>query len=196
MKYTHLILIIFLLFSCQENSTIDYQITETDQLDELSIYQLPSEWKTQYGESIEFKNLKGKTLVVVMIYTSCKTACPRLVADMRMIEEKVTGKKGKDIQYVLVSIDPKNDTPEKLKAFAKENGLEDQKWLFLQGNEDDVRDFANIMAVKYKQISPIDFSHSNIISVFDKHGVMKFQKEGLGLENDEIVENILAIAKL
>lgn len=196
MKYTHLILIIFLLFSCQENSTIDYQITETDQLDELSIYQLPSEWKTQYGESIEFKNLKGKTLVVVMIYTSCKTACPRLVADMRMIEEKVTGKKGKDIQYVLVSIDPKNDTPEKLNAFAKENGLEDQKWLFLQGNEDDVRDFANIMAVKYKQISPIDFSHSNIISVFDKHGVMKFQKEGLGLENDEIVENILAIAKL
>ncbi|WP_304517111.1 SCO family protein [Cecembia rubra] len=196
MKYTHLILIIFLLFSCQENSTIDYQITETDQLDELSIYQLPSEWKTQYGESIEFKNLKGKTLVVVMIYTSCKTACPRLVADMRMIEEKVTGKKGKDIQYVLVSIDPKNDTPEKLKAFAKENGLEDQKWLFLQGNEDDVRDFANIMSVKYKQISPIDFSHSNIISVFDKHGVMKFQKEGLGLENDEIVENILAIAKL
>ncbi|PSL07783.1 SCO family protein [Cecembia rubra] len=196
MKYTHLILIIFLLFSCQENSTIDYQITEIDQLDELSIYQLPSEWKTQYGESIEFKNLKGKTLVVVMIYTSCKTACPRLVADMRMIEEKVTGKKGKDIQYVLVSIDPKNDTPEKLKAFAKENGLEDQKWLFLQGNEDDVRDFANIMSVKYKQISPIDFSHSNIISVFDKHGVMKFQKEGLGLENDEIVENILAIAKL
>lgn len=196
MKYIHLIPIIFLLFSCQENSKKDYQIKGTDQFDELSIYQLPTEWNTQYGEKIEFKNLKGKTLVVVMIYTSCKTACPRLVADMRMIEAKVTEKKGKDIKYVLVSIDPKNDTPEKLKAFAMENGLEDQKWLFLQGNEEDVRDFANIMAVKYKQISPIDFSHSNIISVFDKHGVMKFQKEGLGLENDEIVANILAIAKL
>lgn len=195
MKYYSLLLIAFLLFSCQENNSMENQVEETGQFDELSIYQLPSEWNTQYGESIEFKDLKGKPLVVVMIYTSCKTACPRLVADMRMIEEKVSGKKGKDIQYVLVSIDPKNDTPEKLKVFAKENGMEDQKWLFLQGTEDGVRDFANIVAVKYKQINPIDFSHSNIISVFDKDGVMQYQKEGLGLENDEIVNKILIIAK-
>lgn len=195
MKYYSLLLIAFLLFSCQENNSMENQVEETGQFDELSIYQLPSEWNTQYGESIEFKDLKGKPLVVVMIYTSCKTACPRLVADMRMIEEKVSGKKGKDIQYVLVSIDPKNDTPEKLKVFAKENGMEDQKWLLLQGTEDGVRDFANIVAVKYKQINPIDFSHSNIISVFDKDGVMQYQKEGLGLENDEIVNKILIIAK-
>lgn len=195
MKYYSLLIIAFLLFSCQENNAVESQLEETGQFDELSIYQLPSVWNTQYGESIEFKDLKGKPLVVVMIYTSCKTACPRLVADMRMIEEKVSGKKGKDIQYVLVSIDPKNDTPEKLKAFAKENGLEDQKWLFLQGTEEGVRDFANIVAVKYKQINPIDFSHSNIISVFDKDGVMQYQKEGLGLENDEIVNRILTIAK-
>ncbi|MFC0263172.1 SCO family protein [Fontibacter flavus] len=195
MKYFSILMIAFLLFSCQENNTLENQLEETGKFDELSIYQLPSVWNTQHGESIEFKDLKGKPLVVVMIYISCKTACPRLVADMRMIEEKVSLKKGKNIQYVLVSIDPINDTPEKLKAFAKENGMEDQKWLFLQGTEDGVRDFANIVAVKYKQINPIDFSHSNIISVFDKDGVMQYQKEGLGLENDEIVNKILIIAK-
>lgn len=164
-------------------------------MDDLSIYQLPSLWNTQDGKTIEFKNLKGKPLVVVMIYTACRTACPRLVADMRMIEEKVSSNKGKDIQYVLVSIDPKNDTPERLKAFAKENGMENEKWLFLQGTEDGVRDFANILAVKYKQINPIDFSHSNIISVFDRQGVMKYQKEGLGLVSEEIVNKIVAVAK-
>lgn len=170
-------------------------MSQEEAMDELSIYQLPSAWNTQDGRTIEFKDLKGKPLVVVMIYTACRTACPRLVADMRLIEEKVSGKIGKDIQYVLVSIDPKNDTPEKLKAFAKENGMEAQKWLFLQGTEDGVRDFANILAVKYKQINPIDFSHSNIISVFDKDGVMQYQKEGLGLESDEIVNRIVTVAK-
>jgi protein SCO1 len=195
MKCLFLIIIAFHLLSCQENNSKKEELIENEQFDELSIYQLPSVWNTQSGERIEFKDLKGKPLVVVLIYTSCKTACPRLVADMRMIEEKVSGKKGKDIQYVLVSIDPKNDTPEKLKAFAKENGMEDKKWLFLHGSEEDVRDFANIMAVKYKQINPIDFSHSNIISVFDKHGVLQYQKEGLGLENDEIVNRILTTAK-
>lgn len=195
MKYFCLILLLILIFSCQEKEIIKDTINPEEVMDDLSIYQLPSLWNTQDGQTIEFKDLKGKPLVVVMIYTACRTACPRLVADMRMVEEKVSGKKGKDIQYVLVSIDPKNDTPEKLKVFAKENGMDDQKWLFLQGTEDGVRDFANIMAVKYKQINPIDFSHSNIISVFDRRGVMKYQKEGLGLVGEEIVNKIVAVAK-
>ncbi|SMD45993.1 protein SCO1/2 [Aquiflexum balticum DSM 16537] len=195
MKYLSLLLVAFILFACQEKIQHKPVTQDEKDWDELSIYQLPSVWNTQDGATIEFKELQGKPLVVVMIYTACKTACPRLVTDMRMIEEKVSSKKMKDVQYVLVSIDPINDTPEKLKDFAKENGMDGIQWLFLQGTEDGVRDFANIMAVKYKQINPIDFSHSNIISVFDRTGVMQYQKEGLGLVNDEIVNKIVAIAK-
>lgn len=42
----------------------------------------------------------------------------------------------------------------------------------------------------------MDFSHSNIICVFDKEGVLQYQKEGLGLENDEIINQILKISKI
>ena len=54
-----------------------------------SIFNLSSLWKTQNNQEIELKDLKGDVLVVVMIYTSCKAACPRLVADMRNIHAKV-----------------------------------------------------------------------------------------------------------
>lgn len=185
-----------LLLSCQEAPKESIVTSEEETLDEMSIFQLPSVWNTQEGKQIEFKDLQGEPLVVVMIYTSCRTACPRLVADMRGIEAGVAAKNTLGIKYILVSIDPKNDTPEKLKAFAKENGMEGPQWLFLQGTEDGVRDFANILAVKYKEISPMDFSHSNIISVFDKKGVMRYQKEGLGLENHEIISSIIETSKL
>lgn len=185
-----------LLASCQEAPKESITAPEEETMDEMSIFQLPSVWNTQEGKQIEFKDLQGEPLVVVMIYTSCRTACPRLVADMRGIEAVVAEKETKGIKYVLVSIDPKNDTPEKLKAFAKENGMDGPQWLFLQGTEDGVRDFANILAVKYKEISPMDFSHSNIISVFDKKGVMQYQKEGLGLENQEIISSIIETSKL
>ena len=56
---------------------------------DLSIYNLPSKWTNQNGENLEMKDLKGKVLVMVMIYTSCKSACPRLVADMRNIEKRL-----------------------------------------------------------------------------------------------------------
>ncbi|PRY84559.1 SCO family protein [Mongoliibacter ruber] len=195
MKYLGIFIAALFLISCQEKPQQAQLDFEEESWDELSIYQLPSVWNTQEGETIEFKELQGKPLVVVMIYTACRTACPRLVADMRIIEERVSSKKMKDVQYVLVSIDPVTDTPEKMSQFAIENGLNGPQWLFLQGTEDSVRDFANIMAVKYKQINPIDFSHSNIISVFDRNGVMQYQKEGLGLVNDEIIKKIVTIAR-
>tara|TARA_R110000737_G_scaffold266804_1_gene274407 strand:+ start:516 stop:1094 length:579 start_codon:yes stop_codon:yes gene_type:complete len=189
--------LVVLLQGCKEQTT-STSITpeEVKELNEMSIYNLPSNWNTQNGNQISFIDLKGQPLVVVMIYTSCQTACPRLVADMRFIEEKVGTKAGTQPRYVLVSIDPLVDTPERLKKFAAENEMNADQWLFLQGTEDSVRDFANILSVKYKKINPMDFSHSNIISVFDKEGVLQYQKEGLGLENDEIVNQILEISKI
>ncbi|WP_339926031.1 SCO family protein [uncultured Cyclobacterium sp.] len=194
---TLILTLVLLLHGCKENTT-STKITpkEGKELNEMSIYNLPSNWNTQDGNQIAFIDLKGQPLVVVMIYTSCQTACPRLVADMRFIEEKVGTKAAKQPRYVMVSIDPLVDTPERLKKFAAENHMNEDQWLFLQGTEESVRDFANILSVKYKKINPMDFSHSNIISVFDKEGVLQYQKEGLGLENDEIVNQILEISKI
>lgn len=171
------------------------EIVLATDISESSIFNLTSEWKTEENKSIHLEDLRGKTLVMVMIYTTCKAACPRLVADMRNIEAKIPKKYNSDLQYVLISIDPKNDTPEKLKVFAKENYMDDEHWTFLQGTEESVREFANVLAVKYKQISPLDFSHSNIISVFNPEGELVHQQEGLGVDNKETVASILETVK-
>ena len=160
------------------------------ELPELSIYNLPATWTTQDGEDIELQELRGKVLVMVMIYTSCKAACPRLVADMRNIEKQVPAEDLDKVQFIMVSIDPENDTPEKLKEFSKENVMEDDHWMFLRGTPEDTREFAAVLAVNYKKITPVDFSHSNIISVFDTRGVMVHQQEGLGVDNEETIEAI------
>ncbi|NVK08674.1 MAG: SCO family protein [Tenacibaculum sp.] len=171
------------------------EIALATDISESSIFNLTSEWKTEENKSIHLEDLRGKTLVMVMIYTTCKAACPRLVADMRNIEAKIPKEYNEDLQYVLISIDPKNDTPERLKAFAKENFMDDEHWTFLQGTEESVREFANVLAVKYKQISPLDFSHSNIISVFNPEGELVHQQEGLGVDNKETVASILETVK-
>ncbi|WP_147678264.1 SCO family protein [Algibacter pacificus] len=162
-----------------------------DNISEESIFNLTSNWHTEENKTIQLKELKGKTLVMVMIYTSCKAACPRLVADMRNIEAQLPDDKIKDLQFVLISIDPTTDTPERLKSFAIENMMDGEQWMFLQGTESGVREFANVLSVKYKEISPIDFSHSNIISVFNPAGELIHQQEGLGVDNKETIASIL-----
>lgn len=162
----------------------------SEELPDLSIYHLPSSWINQDDREIELEDLRGKVLVVVMVYTSCKSACPRLVADMRNIESQMPEEYLDKLQFIMISIDPQSDTPERLKNFSQENKMTDEHWMFLRGSEADTREFAAVLAVSYKQISPIDFSHSNIISVFDNNGVLVHQKEGLGVDNEETINAI------
>lgn len=178
-----------------EEATDIETVATTDTFPDMSIFNLPSNWTTQDGEEIELKDLQGKVVAMVMIYTSCQAACPRLVADMRNIERQIPEDKKDQIQYVFVSIDPEVDTPERLKAFAIENKMDSDEWLFLRGSEEDTREFAAVLAVSYKRITPIDFSHSNIISIFDKQGEMVHQMEGLGVDSKETIQAIIDHAR-
>ena len=163
------------------------------EISDISIYNLPETWTTQNGNDVQWKDFKGNVLVVVMIYTSCKAACPILIADMRDIRKTVDASDmphKKKVKYILVSIDPKVDTPEHLKKFAQESGMDDDQWVFLRSDEEKTREFAAVLAVNYKQISPVDFSHSNIISVFNAEGELAAQQEGLGIDRTSIVQEI------
>ena len=169
------------------------EVTKATEISDISIYNLPETWTTQNGNDIQWKDFKGNVLVVVMIYTSCKAACPILIADMRDIRKTVDASDmphKKKVKYILVSIDPKVDTPEHLKKFAQESGMDDDQWVFLRSDEDKTREFAAVLAVNYKQISPVDFSHSNIISVFNADGELAAQQEGLGIDRTSIVQEI------
>lgn len=172
----------------QKEEKVAYE--ENEEISETSIFNLTSRWHTQDNEEILLKDLMGKPLVVVMIYTSCQAACPRLVADMRNIEADLSDSYKNKITYLYVSIDPSVDTPETLKTFAIANFMDDDNHVFLNGSEEDVREFSNVLAVKYKEISPIDFSHSNIISVFNAGGELEHQQEGLGIDNESTIKAI------
>lgn len=189
-------LLLWSLQSCKDQKSEEIQKpSEKKEISDLSIYNLPSKWTNQNGNDIELKSLRGNVLVMVMIYTSCKSACPRLVADMRSIEKKLDKQTKKNVKLILVSIDPKTDTPERLKSFAISNKMNHEPWIFLRSTEENTREFAAVLAVNYKKISPIDFTHSNIISVFNSEGELVFQQEGLGVDNEKTVATINDEAK-
>ncbi len=171
----------FAMLSCSKKA---------EEINPNSIYNVSSKWENQDGKKITFSDLKGKVLVTAMIFTSCKTACPRLTAEMRTIAQKVGKVDSEDIQYMLISIDPETDSPKVMKAYLEANKFDEKQWAFIRSNEADTRELANIMAVRYKEISPIEFSHSNIISVYSKKGILAYQKEGLDSSDDAVVNEI------
>lgn len=186
-KMFSILFITLILFACKDNKTNTQNVNEP--LPSNSIFNLTSQWQNQNGDSLHLRDLQGKTLIVVMIYTTCKTACPILVAKMKSIESKIDRKNIDKVSLVLVSIDPETDTPEHLKEFSIKNNMEGSQWVFLRSDENSTQEFANVLAMKYKKISPIDFSHSNIISVFKSNGLLESQEEG-DIDVDKVVATV------
>ena len=186
-KFLFLLFFALMLFSCNEKK--EEVVDNVNTVPKESIFLLDSKWKNQEGKELQLRDLKGKNLVVVMIFTSCQTACPILVADMQKIAAKIDPKKTDENTMVLVSIDPDNDTPEVLKKYAEERKMDAKHWTLLTSDMESIRELANVLAVKYKKISPILFSHSNIITVFNKNGEMIKQVEGT-VNSEEVAKTV------
>jgi protein SCO1/2 len=153
-----------------------------------SIYMLTDTFQTQDNKNVTLASFAGKPTIVGMIFTNCTYACPRLTADIKDIEQQLKDKEG-DVNYLLVSFDSKRDGPAQLKKFAENSGL-DKNWTLLHGSEDAVRTLSVLLNVQFEKDGEGNFSHSNIISVLDKDGVLVYQKEGLNAEHEQTVSTV------
>lgn len=156
-----------------------------------SLYQLESKWQTHTGKTIHLSTLGGQPQVLAMVYASCKNACPRIIADMKRIQTGSADFPG-GVRYILVSIDPEIDTPQRLAELSRKSKLDDQ-WLLLRGSPDDVLELAALLGVRYRKISEKDYAHSNLITVLNAQGEITHRQQGLGVDP---AQTLAALEKL
>lgn len=153
-----------------------------------SLFNLKSHWQDQSGKDFTLSALAGQPAVVAMTYSHCKSSCPLIVEDMKRIESETKSAK---LRFVLVSFDSKRDTPGELKKFAAQRKLDPAHWLLLHGSPGQVRELAAVLGVRYREDEQGEFDHSNIISLLDDKGVIRYQQIGL----NENIETTIAQAK-
>lgn len=93
----------------------------------------------QNGVSMRFRrDVVGDHIVVVdFVSTRCTTLCPMLTAILSGLQQKLGDRLGKDVWLVSVSIDPVNDTPPQLKAYASTHHA-GSGWVWLAGRKESV----------------------------------------------------------
>ena len=77
--------------------------------------------------------LKGKVWVADFIFTNCQGPCPRMSTQMSRVQAALSDVP--DIRFVSFTVDPVNDTPEVLAAYAKRYAATPDRWFFLTGTE-------------------------------------------------------------
>jgi protein SCO1 len=93
----------------------------------------------QNGEKVRFYSdvLKGKTVIVNAFFTTCTSVCPPMNRNMEKIQEVLGDRVGRDVFLVSITVDPKVDTPERLKEYAKKFHA-GRGWIFLTGKKENL----------------------------------------------------------
>jgi cytochrome oxidase Cu insertion factor (SCO1/SenC/PrrC family) len=90
----------------------------------------------QNGRKIHFYTdlIKGQTVAINFIFTTCTTICPPLGATFARVQKELAGR---DARLISISVDPATDTPERLKAWG-EKFHAGESWTFVTGNKPQV----------------------------------------------------------
>lgn len=145
-----------------------------------SLYQLGSSWKNQNGEPVRLESLAGRPRLISLLYTSCISACPMLVSDMKSLVSQLSKSERDKIGLAVFSFDPDRDTPEALTKFASKLKLDPKQWTLLSPmRASDVTEIAAALGVQFKKLESGDYIHSNVIFLLNEKGEIVAQKEGL-----------------
>lgn len=154
-----------------------------------SIYQLDSTWTKASGGEMKLSELAGSPVVVLMFYATCQSACPMLITDVKTIEASLSDDARDETKFLLVTFDPENDTPEVLNGIREMYEIGDE-YTLLHGSTSDVRELAAVLGIQYRERSDGHFTHTNLITLLDREGVVTTRVEGLRQSGDPIVQAV------
>lgn len=140
------------------------------------------------GQQVALADFRGKPLLINFVYTSCSSVCPTIVQTLDAAVGAAQEALGKDsFAVVTIGFDVRNDTPERMRAFARAQGVDRPGWQFLSGDAATVEALAEQVGfVVYP--APQGFDHMALTTIVDQDGVIYRQIYGGVFEAPAVVE--------
>jgi protein SCO1/2 len=127
----------------------------------------------QNGAPFSSERMQGKLWVANFFFTSCEGICPTINGAVARFAEKIRGQS--PVEFVSMSVDPKNDTPAVLKEYAAKFKADPSRWHFLTGAEGEVE---KVMA-SFKLGSFDDpINHTSRLVLVDEKGRVRGYYQG------------------
>lgn len=128
------------------------------------------EFINQGNQKITQQILENKVTVVNFIFTSCPTICPKQTQQLQKIQEKTKGLE--HYNQLSFTVDPKRDSPEKLKLFGEKYHVDFSNWHFLRADQNVVYDLGMngfYLGMGKDNLAEGGFFHSSNIVLVDQN---------------------------
>lgn len=123
----------------------------------------------QDGRRLKFYTdlVRGKTVAINFVFTTCTTICPPLGATFARVQRELGERAGRDVHLISVSVDPATDTPERLKSWGAKFKAA-PGWTFVTGAKPDMDELLRALAASTAR--PEDHTPTLLI-INDQKGV-------------------------
>ncbi len=140
------------------------------------------------GQFFELSGLRGKPLVVNMIYTSCHHVCPTITKNLASAVDIASEALGDDtFSVITVGFDWAVDTPDRMRLYASDRRIDAPNWHFLSGDATSIEALSKDLGFLFYP-SAKGFDHLTQTTVLDAEGVVYRQIYGVDVEPPSLVE--------
>ena len=148
----------------------------------------------QNGKVITQKDYENTVYVADFFFTTCPTICPKMTDNMVWLQNQL--KSNPEVKLLSFSVTPDIDTPDVLKKYAQEKGVDDSRWNLVSGNKKDIYYLArkSYLAVKTGKPEELyDMVHTENFILVDKNKRIRGFYDGTNLDqptNDPKTKNM------
>lgn len=141
-----------------------------------------------HGRPVTLAELRGKPLILPLIYTGCYHTCPLIAQSLLHAVAVARQTLPRDsFQVAVVGFEAGVDTPERMHAFAKSQGLDQPGWTFLSGSAAAIDALAHDVGFSFVR-SPRGFDHVAQTTIVDAQGRVYWQVYGSDFKSSAVVE--------
>lgn len=177
-------LLFFKLFENHYTTLPHFGQHEVNAPGDTTYYQVP-EWSftDQDGNTVSSETTQDKILVVDFFFTTCKSICPIMTTRMAGLQVNLPthDKAYRDVLFLSHTVDPEHDTPEVLKAYAREHKADTARWKFLTGAAPTIYRQGNmgyLISALEDTLDPERFVHSPNFVLVDKRRQIRGYYDG------------------
>lgn len=140
------------------------------------------------GKSVTLSSLRGKPVVISLIYTSCYHVCPTLTTNLAKIASIARDALGDDSFSVLtIGFDIASDTPDRMRLFARQRNIDLDNWHFVSTDTETLQRLSDDVGFSYFS-TPKGFDHMIQATLLDGEGKVYRQVYGMAPEPPALVE--------
>jgi protein SCO1/2 len=153
----------------------------------------------QHGRSFEAGSLVDHVVLFNFFFTGCGSVCPLQTRILAQVFRELPADVRKQVRFVSVSIDPDNDTPERLRNFSKTMDAELAEWSFLTGDAGQIEGLAQRLRL-FKEsepgVEPNPQLHRTSLWLVDKEGRMLQRYRGEPPDKERLIKELTQVSRM